>query len=100
MGDGLLVRADSLPLVLPMLGAQGLPRGARVRVKLGEIDEITLDVAGTLLARLDDPQDTSDDGPVDEDEGEEDTVAGPIAIAVDINETDGAGGEAGTGQPG
>ncbi|MBS0506496.1 MAG: RNB domain-containing ribonuclease [Proteobacteria bacterium] len=98
MGGGLLVRADSLPLVLPMLGAQGLPRGARVRVKLGEIDEITLDVNGTLVARLDDPLDASDDGPVDEDE--EDTVAGPIAIAVDINETDGAGSEAGAGQPG
>ena len=98
MHGGFLVRADSLPLVLPVLGAQGLARGARVRVKLGEIDEITLDVNGTLIARLDDPLDASDDGPVDEDE--EDTVAGPIAIAVDINETDGAGGEAGTGQPG
>ncbi len=98
MHGGFLVRADSLPLVLPVLGAQGLPRGARVRVKLGEIDEITLDVNGTLIARLDDPLDASDDGPVDEDE--EDTVAGPIAIAVDINETDGAGSEPGTGQPG
>ena len=98
MNGGFLVRADSLPLVLPVLGAQGLPRGARVRVKLGEIDEITLDVNGTLIARLDDPLDASDDGPVDEDE--EDTVAGPIAIAVDINETDGAGSEPGTGQPG
>ena len=39
-----LVRADDLPLVLPAVGAQGLPRGARVRIKLGEIDEITLDV--------------------------------------------------------
>jgi len=27
-------------------------------------------------------------------------VAGPIAIAVDINETDGAGSEGGAGQPG
>ena len=98
MHGGFLVRADSLPLVLPVLGAQGLARGARVRVKLGEIDEITLDVNGTLIARLDDPLDASDDGPVDEDE--EDTVAGPIAIAVDINETDGAGSEPGTGQPG
>ncbi|HRM93914.1 MAG TPA: RNB domain-containing ribonuclease, partial [Alicycliphilus sp.] len=98
MNGGFLVRADSLPLVLPVLGAQGLARGARVRVKLGEIDEITLDVNGTLIARLDDPLDASDDGPVDEDE--EDTVAGPIAIAVDINETDGAGSEPGTGQPG
>ena len=86
-----LVRADTLPLVLPVLGAQQLPRGARVRVKLGEIDEITLDVAGTLVARLDDPLDASDDGPVDEDEGDEETVAGPIAIAVDVNEAEGEG---------
>src|SRR5574337_1133064 len=55
MHGDFLVRADRLPLVLPVLGAQGLPRGARVRVKLGTIDEITLDVNGTLLARLDDP---------------------------------------------
>lgn len=86
-----LVRADTLPLVLPVLGAQQLPRGARVRVRLGEIDEITLDVAGTLLARLDDPLDASDDGPVDEDEGDEEAVAGPIAIAVDVNEAEGEG---------
>ncbi|ASI70190.1 ribonuclease catalytic domain-containing protein [Diaphorobacter nitroreducens] len=86
-----LVRADTLPLVLPVLGAQQLPRGARVRVKLGEIDEITLDVAGTLVARLDDPLDASDDGPVDEDEGDEEAVAGPIAIAVDVNEAEGEG---------
>ncbi|WP_313563052.1 ribonuclease catalytic domain-containing protein [Diaphorobacter nitroreducens] len=86
-----LVRADTLPLVLPVLGAQQLPRGARVRVKLGEIDEITLDVAGTLVARLDDPLDASDDGRVDEDEGDEEAVAGPIAIAVDVNEAEGEG---------
>ncbi|NVO05827.1 MAG: RNB domain-containing ribonuclease, partial [Rhodoferax sp.] len=39
-----LVRADDIPLVLPVLGAQGLPRGAKLRVKLGGIDLITLDV--------------------------------------------------------
>ena len=86
-GGSFLVRADALPLVLPVLGAQGLPRGARVRVKLGAIDEITLDVNGTLLARLDDPLDASDDGPNDE-EGDDDAVAGPIAIAVDVNEAE------------
>ncbi|GBU14723.1 hypothetical protein AwPolaro_01010 [Polaromonas sp.] len=48
-----LVRADELPLVLPALGAQGLPRGARVRIKLGAINEITLDIAGTVIERLD-----------------------------------------------
>jgi len=77
-----LVRADELPLVLPVLGAQNLPRGARVRVKLGEIDEIALDVSGTVLERLDSP---AQDAPAEEEDDDE-AVAGPIAIAVDVNE--------------
>ena len=86
-GGSYLVRADTLPLVLPVLGAQNLPRGARLRVKLGTIDEISLDVNGTLLQRLDaEPDATSDDDGSEDD----DTVAGPIAIAVDMNETDAA----------
>ena len=39
-GGSWLVRADTLPLVFPVLGGQGLSRGAQLRVKLGEIDEI------------------------------------------------------------
>ncbi|TFZ01538.1 ribonuclease catalytic domain-containing protein [Ramlibacter rhizophilus] len=78
-----LVRADTLPLVLPVLGAGDLPRGARVRVRLGEIDEIALDVHGTVVERL-------DTGPAAvsalDDTAEEETVAGPIAIAVDVSE--------------
>ncbi len=90
-GGSFLVRADALPLVFPVLGAQNLPRGARLRVKLGEVDEITLDLHGTVLERLDDPLDPSDDGPVDDEGGSDgddgdDAVAGPIAIAVDMNE--------------
>ena len=85
-GGSFLVRADSLPLVLPVLGAQGLPRGARVRVKLGEIDDITLDVNGTLLARLDDAaQEAAPDADAEDDE---EATAGPIAIAVDVNEAE------------
>ena len=78
--NGALVRADSLPLVFPVAGQQ--ERGAHLRVKLGEIDEIALDVSGTVLERLDVvPAD------VDEESGEDDDeVAGPIAIAVDLNE--------------
>jgi hypothetical protein len=41
--------------VFPVLGAQGLTRGARLRVRLGEVDEIALDVSGTVIERLDDP---------------------------------------------
>ncbi|WP_312783182.1 RNB domain-containing ribonuclease [Acidovorax temperans] len=86
-GGSFLVRADDIPLVFPVLGAQNLPRGARLKVRLGEVDEITLDIHGTVIERLDDPNDASDDAVV-EDEGDEDAVAGPIAIAVDVNEAD------------
>jgi exoribonuclease-2 len=82
-----LVRADELPLVLPAAGAQGLPRGARIRVRLGEIDEITLDVNGTVIERLDVAADADaaaqDQG---DDEEEESLASGPISIAVDVNE--------------
>jgi exoribonuclease-2 len=80
-----MVRADTLPLVLPVMGAQNLPRGARVRVKLGEMDLITLDISGTVVERLDTPavnQDTNEAG----DESDDDEVSGPIAIAVDVSE--------------
>ena len=86
-GGSFLVRADELPLVFPVLGAQNLPRGARLKVKLGEVDEITLDIHGTVIERLDDPADPSDDGVV-EDETDDEAVAGPIAIAVDVNEAE------------
>ena len=53
--------------------------------RLGEIDEIMLDVHGTVVERLDAP---AQDAGVEEDTGEEEAVAGPIAIAVDVNETE------------
>jgi exoribonuclease II len=83
-----MVRADTIPLVLPVLGAQGLPRGARVRVKLGEMDLITLDINGTVLERLDTPTDETNPGETLDTNGVEDDedIAGPIAIAVDVNE--------------
>ena len=77
-----LVRADELPLVLPATGALGLPRGAKVRIKLGEIDEITLDITGAVIERLDAVMAEAGQ----EDADEDDVIAGPIAIAVDVNE--------------
>ncbi|MEP6824247.1 MAG: RNB domain-containing ribonuclease, partial [Ramlibacter sp.] len=82
-----LVRADDLPLVLPVLGGNDLPRGAKVRVRLGAVDEIMLDVHGTVVERLDAPAEPL---PVEDDGGEDEPVAGPIAIAVDVNETEAA----------
>jgi exoribonuclease II len=82
-----MARADTLPLVLPVVGAQDLPRGAHVRVRLGDIDEITLDVHGTVVERLDAPADGAVPDAAPEDDDEE-PAAGPIAIAVDVSETD------------
>jgi len=81
-GGQWLVRADNLPLVLSVLGAQGLERGSKVRVKLGHVDPIALDVHGTVLERLD-----TTDSELSDDEGDEADAAGPIAIAVDLNES-------------
>ncbi|XAH24561.1 RNB domain-containing ribonuclease [Xylophilus sp. GW821-FHT01B05] len=86
-GGGVLVRADGLPLMLPVFGAQNLPRGARVRVRLGEVDAIALDVHGTVVERLDAEVATPDAGD-ESGEDEDDTVAGPLAIAVDVNEAE------------
>ena len=83
-----LVRADTLPLVLPVLGAEGLPRGAHVRVKLGEIDDITLDIHGTVTERLDLPVDDVGETAGDDTE-EEEALAAPLALAIDVSETEG-----------
>jgi exoribonuclease-2 len=82
-----LVRADDLPLVLPAMGAQGLPRGAKLRIRLGQIDEITLDVSGTVTERLDVVVDDAAAQQVDEEDNESEIAAGPISIAVDLDET-------------
>jgi exoribonuclease-2 len=74
-----------LPLVLPVLGTGDLPRGARVRVKLGEIDLITwtcpapcCNAPGCGIRRAE---------AVGEDDSEDEMAAGPIAIAVDVTDT-------------
>ena len=87
-GGSWLVRADALPLVFPVLGAQGLTRGARLRVRLGDVDEIALDVSGTVIERLD-----AAPMPEDDSQDEDEPAAGPIAIALDVNEAEAAPGD-------
>jgi exoribonuclease-2 len=81
-----IARTDDLPLVLPVLGAKELPRGARIRLRLGEIDFIALEVSGTLLARLDADAPDEDVKPSVDDESDEDVVLPMVAIAMDVNE--------------
>ena len=90
-GQPPMARADDLPLVLPVLGGGELPRGARVQLRLGEIDDISLDISGHLLHTLeaDAPSSAEVTEMVDD---EEDSAAGPIALAMDVNEAPSAQG--------
>jgi exoribonuclease II len=78
-----MVRADDLPLVLPVMGTQQLARGTRVRVKLGAMDKLMLDVSGTLVEALS-AQDAQTEAA--DDEADEEMTSGPLSIAVDVNE--------------
>jgi exoribonuclease-2 len=89
-----MVRADDFPLVLPVLGAKDLPRGAKVRIKLGEIDEVSLDVMGTVIERLDTPaaadDQTAEDAGEQGDEDDDEVAAGPISINMSVADEDAA----------
>ncbi|MBS0343782.1 MAG: RNB domain-containing ribonuclease [Proteobacteria bacterium] len=86
MPNGALARADTLPLVFGLTGTQGLARGARVRARLTDIDEISLDVHGSVIERLDTPPASAEEE--DSGEDEEEAAAGPLAIAVDMSDAD------------
>src|SRR3989344_1318001 len=89
-----LVRADTLPLVFKAIGADNLPRHAKVRVRITGVDLLTLDVHASVIARLDE----ADAGQAPQgDAGEEDDAevldnAGPLTLAIDL--TDAEPGEA------
>jgi exoribonuclease-2 len=96
-----LVRAESLPLVFRALGCDNLPRGARVRVRIGGLDLLTLEVHASLLARLDGEANAASessagnlgDGAEDAEDAD-DVGATPLAglaLAIDVAEpADGA----------
>lgn len=84
-GQPPMARADDLPLVLPVLGGGDLPRGARVQLRLSEVDDISLDISGHLLYLLEaDAPSNSEQTEMTDDE--DDSAAGPIALAMDVNE--------------
>jgi exoribonuclease-2 len=90
--DG-LVRAEELPLVFKVAGAEPLPRGMRLMACVQGVDLLTLDVHATLQARLDaEPQDHEASGGDDDDDLAQ--ASAPLALAIDVeggNEVDGAG---------
>ena len=100
MKDG-LVRADDLPLVFRAIGAEGLPRGARVRVRIQGTDLLTLDLHASVAARLDGAEvdagaaaaEPNTDTDIDTDTDADDPAesAGPLTLAIDVQ---GDGGDA------
>jgi exoribonuclease II len=92
---GGLVRADTLPLVFRAIGADNLPRNARVRIKINGCDLLTLDVHASVLARIDEAaavtsaEDAGDSG---DDAGDDDDAvsSGPLTLAIDMSEGDAA----------
>jgi len=86
---GGLVRADTLPLVFRALGAENLPRNARVRVRVNGCDLLTLDLHASVVTRIDDPATPSDDAVefTDADaEGDDAAAAGPLSLAIDLDD--------------
>jgi exoribonuclease-2 len=85
--DG-VVRADTIPLVMNVMGAEGLPRNARVRVRLGAVDDISLDIGGTVIERLDAEAAPATPGQDDDSDDSADTeeLGGPLTIAVDMDD--------------
>jgi len=85
MKDG-LVRADDLPLVFRALGADSVPRGAHVRVRITGTDLLTLDVHANVISRIDDVQAQTDTAVDDADAEEAAESAGPLTLAIDIKD--------------
>ena len=85
MGAGTwLARAEALPLVLDVSGAQGLMRGQRVRVRLGEIDFMQLQVSAMMQTVLDmEGSAQADEASEEDDDG---LGAAPVAIALDVQD--------------
>jgi exoribonuclease II len=92
MKDG-LVRADDLPLVFRAMGAENMPRGAHVRVRIGSTDLLTLDVHANVIARLDDEAQSADTSAATDADSDDAESAGPLTLAIDV-QGDGAETEA------
>jgi exoribonuclease-2 len=81
-GEAPLARADHLPLVFSVMGAPALDRGSRVRVRLGDMDLIALDIRAQFIESLLELQETAQ---VDD---EEDISTGTLTIAVNLDDAD------------
>ena len=88
-GGSWLVRADHLPLMFNVMGAAGMARGDQVKVQLGNIDAMALDVNGTVIEKITSAANKAlEDASAIDDAMEdlEEAATGPIALALNVNE--------------
>ena len=77
------VRADSQPLALQAFGAEKLPRGSRVRIKLGEIDLLSLHISAVVQAQIEGTDAAFASGAqADEDEDERDSDSAALEVGA------------------
>lgn len=88
-GPAPLLRAETLPLVFALAGAESLERGARVRVRIARVDLLTLDLHAALQERL--PEVTA--AAAGEPEPEDDAAdVGPLHLAIEVDDAAPSGG--------
>jgi exoribonuclease-2 len=69
------------------MGCGNLARGTRVLLRIQGIDHISLDVHGQLIEVLQDASALASDNTAQaQQEDDDETPAGPLAIAVDVDE--------------
>ena len=76
-----LVRADNLPLVLNAIGCAGLARGTAVRVRLGSIDLIGLELNASVIEQL--ARSPQASAATDEEDDEAPVLAPVLALELD-----------------
>jgi exoribonuclease-2 len=73
-----------------VMGAAGMVRGDQVRVQLGNIDAMALDVNGTVIEKITSAANKASEDASAIDDAMEDldeAATGPIALALNVNET-------------
>ena len=85
-----LARAETLPLTVDVLGAGGMARGQRVRLRLGTHQLMTLELHATVIAALQATDAAGGSDGADETEDEALDAPATVTIAVDLDEPGGA----------
>ena len=80
-----LVRSETLPLVFRAIGADNIGRGTRVRVRIADVDLLTLELHASVVSRID-AADNAAASSDDADDADDQAAVTPLALAIDVDE--------------